>query len=278
MNNRIHDAFDTVHAEKQLKEDTKEYLFNNVYSKKKSRAHRPMRYVSAACCALLIFVFGSAGVYNVPVATISVDVNPSVEMKINLIDRVVDVVCFNSDAEEITSDLSLENMKYEKAVTTLLDSEKAAGYLEDDATVDISVAGGSKSRCNKISQTISSCTAQGYGSVNCSQATNEEVSAAAEAGLSVGKYRAYLELKKLDPEVTVDDIKNMSMRQIRDEIAALSSDTETTSVGNSNGNKNGKQQGASSSQSQTGSQNKHGSGSGSGNGKHSANQAKNQYD
>lgn len=270
MNNRIHDAFDTVHAEKQLKENTKEYLFENVYSKKKSRAHRPIRYAAAVCCAMLILVFGSAGIYNIPVATISVDVNPSVEMKINLLDRVVDVICFNSDAEEVTSDLSLENMKYEKAVTTLLDSEKEAGYLEDDATVDISVAGGSENRCNKISQNISSCTSQGYGSVNCSQATEEEVKAAGEAGLSVGKYRAYLELKELDQDITVDDIKSMTMRQIRDEIDTLSSDTTEKSSGNTNGYKNGKQQGTSASQSSTGNQKKYGSGNGTGNGKHSS--------
>lgn len=267
MSNRIYDAFDAVHAENQLKDSTKEYLFENVYSKKRSRSQRPIRYAAAVCCALLIFIFGSAGVYNVPVATISVDVNPSVEMKINLLDRVIDVVCLNSDAEEVTSDLSLANMKYEKAVTTLLDSEKEAGYLESDATVDIAVAGNSESRCNKISQNISTCTAQGYGNVNCSQATEEEVKAADEAGLSVGKYRAYLELKKLDPNVTVEDVKNMSMRQIRDKIEALSESSEETTVKTSNGYGKGKQNGAGVSENSSGNQKRYGSG----NGKHSSN-------
>lgn len=270
MSNRIHDAFDAVHADRQLKENTKEYLFENVYAKKKRPAPRPIRYAAAVCCVLLVLVFGSAGVYNIPVATISVDVNPSVEMKINLLDRVVDVICFNSDAEEVTSDLSLENMKYEKAVTTLLDSEKEAGYLKEDAAVDISVAGGNESRCSKISETISSCTAQGYGSVTCSNATEEEVKGAEEAGLSVGKYRAYLELKELDQNITVEDIKNMSMRQIRDKIEALSSGTETTSSGSSNSS-NGKHHGENVSQSSTGNQKKYGSKNGSGNGKHSSN-------
>lgn len=270
MSNRIHDAFDAVHADRQLKESTKEYLFENVYAKKKRPTPRPIRYAAAVCCVLLVLVFGSAGVYNIPVATISVDVNPSVEMKINLLDRVVDVICFNSDAEAVTSDLSLENMKYEKAVTALLDSEKEAGYLKEDAAVDISVAGGSESRCSKISETISSCTAQGYGSVTCSNATAEEVKEAEEAGLSVGKYRAYLELKELEPEVTVEDIKNMSMRQIRDRIDALTSGTETTSSASSNSS-NGKHNGENVTQSSTGNQKKYGSKNGSGNGKHSSN-------
>lgn len=276
MSNRIHDAFGAVHADRQLKENTKEYLFENVYAKKKRRPPHPMRYAAAVCCVLLVFVFGSAGVYNIPVATISVDVNPSVEMKVNLLDRVVDIICFNSEAEKIASGLSLKNMKYEEAVTTLLDSEKDAGYLGSDSAVDISVSGNSESRCSKISETINNCTSEGYGSVHCSHATEEEVSGAEEAGLSVGKYRAYLELKELDPDITVEDIQNMSMRQIRDRIDALSSGTETTSSGgqdsNSNSNSNGNKNGVAVSQSSTGHHNsEHGSGNGSGNGKHSSN-------
>lgn len=274
MSNRIHDAFDAVHADRQLKESTKEYLFEHVYAKKKRSAPRPLRYAAAVCCVLLVLAFGSAGVYNIPVATISVDVNPSVEMKVNMMDRVVDIICFNSEAEKITSDLSLKNMKYEEAVTTLLDSEKDAGYLGSDAAVDISVSGSSESRCSKISETINNCTSEGYGSVHCSHATEEEAKGAEEAGLSIGKYRAYLELKELDPEITVGDIRNMSMREIRDRIAALSSDAETTSSGNrgSGSNSNGNKNGASVSQSSTGHHNsEHGSGNGSGNGKHSSN-------
>ena len=38
--------------------------------------------------------------------------------------------------------------------------------------------------------------------------------------LSLGKYRAYLELKALDPAVTPDDIRDLSMREIRDLIDA----------------------------------------------------------
>ena len=51
--------------------------------------------------------------------------------------------------------------------------------------------------------------------------------AAHDCGLSYGKYRAYLELAALDPTVTPEEVQGMTMREIRDRIAALSGGTAT---------------------------------------------------
>lgn len=53
-----------------------------------------------------------------------------------------------------------------------------------------------------------------------------------------GKYRAYLELHALDPSVTPADIQGMTMREIRDRIAALSGDG-TVLTQNTNGSAGG---------------------------------------
>ena len=58
--------------------------------------------------------------------------------------------------------------------------------------------------------------------MHCYHADEEEITAAHEEGLSCGKYRAYLELKKLDPDVTVDEVRGMTMREIRERIETLS--------------------------------------------------------
>ena len=66
--------------------------------------------------------------------------------------------------------------------------------------------------------------------VACQSADAETLEAAAEAGLGVRKYEAYLAWKVLDPTVTPDDVRGLSMREIRSRIAALSpqGDAETT--------------------------------------------------
>ena len=78
-----------------------------------------------------------------------------------------------------------------------------------------------------------SCTT-GQSNISCHSTNMEEINEAHSAGLSVGKYRAYLELKELDPSVTIDDIRDLSMREIRDLINSYDSkDTESDDTGNS---------------------------------------------
>ena len=76
---------------------------------------------------------------------------------------------------------------------------------------------------------IQACTA-GQNNITCYAATAQEVQDAHAVGLSYGKYRAYLELQALDPSVTPDDIRDLSMREIRDRIAALSGEEEQTTT------------------------------------------------
>ena len=57
---------------------------------------------------------------------------------------------------------------------------------------------------------------------HCYRAGTDEVEAAHDCGLSYGKYRAYQELAALDPTVTPEQVADMTMREIRDRIAALS--------------------------------------------------------
>ena len=59
--------------------------------------------------------------------------------------------------------------------------------------------------------------------------------AAAEAGLSYGKYRAYLALRELDPAVTPEAVRGMSMRELRQWMEALSAGDSTDSSGGESG-------------------------------------------
>ena len=61
------------------------------------------------------------------------------------------------------------------------------------------------------------------------------LAAAAEAGLSYGKYRAYLALRELDPAVTPEAVRGMSMRELRQWMEALSAGDSTDSSGGESG-------------------------------------------
>lgn len=72
------------------------------------------------------------------------------------------------------------------------------------------------------------------GNAYCYFVTPEEVASAHETGLSCGKYRAFLELQLLDPDITPEAVQNMTMREIRELIDSLSvnSGTDTSSYRN----------------------------------------------
>ena len=142
-------------------------------------------------------------------------------------------------------------MDYTQALTRILDSDAFAPYTSEDAAVSIAVFGSDEQKSSEMLSQVETCTA-GYRNTRC-YADNMEIVAAAHAtGLSCGKYRAYLELHELDPSVTPEDIQGMTMREIRDRIAALSggnSSVQTQGTGTSSGS------------------GRHGSGAGNGKGK-----------
>lgn len=242
MDNRIHDAFDNVHAEEDLKENTRKYLSEHVYGQPVKKKLFPAKYaVCTALCLLALIFFGGYQFYTIPVAAISIDVNPSIELEVNRFDRVISVTAYNPDGEMIISQLHLKHLNYEEAITAILESGEMSGYLAAEALVDISVASQDEGRSSEMQQKISECAGHSYGNVNCHTQNSEDVKHAHEVGLSFGKYRAFQELQELDPTITAEDIKDMSMHQIREMIDACGNShseenvTETESHGHGHG-------------------------------------------
>ena len=115
-------------------------------------------------------------------------------------------------------------------VMTARDTIAANYALEAGEQPEITVVCGSM----ESARAMEDCLSQRVSSVSihCSE-NHHEVEQAHEAGLSVGKYRLLLELQKLDPAITADDIADLSMAQIRAMLEAT--DTEVTSPGHHQG-------------------------------------------
>lgn len=214
MNNRIYDAFDAVHAERGLKEKTKQYLIE----KSGRRQFLPVRYAAAcALCALFVLLGGGGyAFYMAPVAAISIDINPSMEWELNRFDRVVSVTCYNEDAQNVVLDLPLKYKKYDEAITILLTSGGMSPYLARDPEVNISVVSENAGKELEIQNRAAECAGQHCGSVSCHSGSVEERQAAQEAGVSLGKYQAFQILKELYPDITLEKVRGMCMHEIQD--------------------------------------------------------------
>ena len=262
MSGKIRDAFEGIRAEENLKSETKAFIAEKTGGYGSSRAVRgPRSYrraITLAACFLIVFLgFGGYSAYFTETAAISIDVNPSIELGVNRFDRVVSVDGLNEDGKELASQLDIKYMYYEDAINAVLASDIMTGYLSSEESVSIVVTGSDDSQTSEILSCAQQCAA-GHGNVHCYSGTWEDVEAAHEAGLSVGKYRAFLELQALDPSITAEDVHHMTMREIQDLIDSLTESSGQDSPQNGgSGSQNG---GGSGAQNGTGTHGGHGSG------------------
>lgn len=225
MNERIKSAFDSVKAEEELKEKTLRYVSSR--TEKRRPAFRAARLLPLLACLALVILAGGWAWFS-PSATISVDINPSLELWLNRFDKVVQVVGWNEDGRELASSLDLKYMDYEQALEEIMASEKVSSLLADDGVLSLAVVGDNEKQCGRLLTGLQQCTA-GQGNAYCYSADEEELEAAHSLGLSYGKYRVYLELLELGSDISPREVNDMSMRELRDMMESLSGNGETGS-------------------------------------------------
>ena len=235
MNDKWKSAFDNIHAEDELKEHTKKYLSRKVYSRRRGYPPVYRKIAAAAITLFLIFFGGGSWLYMTPTAYISIDINPSLELGINRFDRIVSVKSYNEDGENLAESFHIRFKNYNDALEEILASSDIEGYLSQDAAMSLTVAGDNETQYSEIYDTVENC-ASSHENISCHSGDTGEMHEAHEAGVSFGKYRAYLKLKEIDPSVTLDDVRDLTMREIYNRIDAYSgnqkkaeNDSETTS-------------------------------------------------
>lgn len=127
-----------------------EELFEDeVKAMPKSSGHKSWRALAAS---LAVIVVGSAAMFfglgkadigttdidghttKLPMAAntvVMLDVNPSIRLEVNDRNVVVEVDAVNSDAEKITSDISIVGKKYDEAVKVTVNAMQKNGYLTE---------------------------------------------------------------------------------------------------------------------------------------------------
>ena len=127
-----------------------------------------LRRISAVAVCLMLFISGfSVGVF-VPSkngtdvlaetdAVVYIDVNPSVELKMDGQNKVLECIAGNYDAELILSDLNLEGVDMNTALAAIVGSMYVNGYLtEDSNSILVSVDARKTERTEILLSTITS--------------------------------------------------------------------------------------------------------------------------
>ena len=259
MDERIREAFSQIRAEDALKRSTSEFIASELEKRKareKSGRAGALKAALCAAAALVVIFFGGYLYFN-PVSYISLDVNPSIELELNVFDIVVSATGYNDDGELLAGEVNLKNKKYTDAIEELLESGEISELIESGEELVFTVVSDDDV---EIAEGIRSCGGYEESNATCESASYELREEARSAGLSMGKYREYLRIAQYDPEITPEDCNDMTMRELRELAGSYESadgqdgdEAETQGETCSNGGGNGGRG--------------HGN-SGSGNGKH----------
>lgn len=224
MNKTLKELFGPIQADEALKDHTKAFLAKKTqgYTRADTGIRRYHIY-AAACACMLLVLLGGGRMYFTPTVRISIDINPSIELNINRFDRVISVNGFNEDGLALSHAFDVKYKNYAEAVEQILQYDPITALLSDDEIMTITVIGSDGQQSAEILAEVEMC-ASGHHNTYCYFALSEDVAAAHEAGLSCGKYRAFLELQLLDPDVTPETVQGMTMREIRELIESLSAD------------------------------------------------------
>lgn len=228
MNDKIKAAFETIRADEKLKNNTREFIAQKTrgYTKRRSPKYRIIPAAAAVCLAIALF----AGVklYFTPTTHINIDINPSLDLGINLFDRVISVSALNDDGKKLLETLDIKFATYDEALRRILDDQSVEALLSEDELLTVTVIETNSAQSANILSAVKDCT-NDYNNVHCHSASSAEASKARELGLSYERYLTYLELRALDPDITPEKIQSMTMREIRELTAQLTGGNESGS-------------------------------------------------
>ncbi|MBR2986409.1 MAG: hypothetical protein IKC63_00160 [Clostridia bacterium] len=189
---------------------------------KPKRAFLTVKQLSAlAACLLLVGILLFGGIRYEDYGSVCLDVNPSVELLLNRFGTVHTVICHNDDAQTLFSELALSGKSIETALPMLLDTLNTAGYLHDGAEVCLTAVSNHTGKAEKLLEKLSNeaekhAAEKGYRvSFSTQILTKEEREYLKEIGVSPAKYRLIHSILSLDSSYTFDELKNLSMKDLR---------------------------------------------------------------
>ncbi len=138
VSNSVPDVLDDIILKCEEKRGfSKNMKTKEVNIEKKSFFLTP-KFIGGACAAVLLLgIVGFTGVnqynrYFSVDSIIELDVNPSIELKVNKDEKVIDAIALNDEAKKVLDGMDLEKVDLDVAVNAIIGSMTKNGYLTVD--------------------------------------------------------------------------------------------------------------------------------------------------
>lgn len=151
---------------------------------------------------------------------VGVDVNPSIEIQVNNMDRVVAVRALNDDAIPVISGIGYKQVKVQNVVNALMGSLYQHGYLQDaESAILITVENQNKTKAarleNKlvieVKDLVGMPSSQVYSQVLPREVMEEE---AGSLEVSMGILHLAIEARKLNPQMGMEELVRLPLNEL----------------------------------------------------------------
>ena len=197
----------------------------------KKMANRKWTSLIAACLAVMLL--GGGGVFyqraNAVASVVSLDVNPSIELKVNRSEKVLSCTPLNEDAKAILADMSngadLKGAKLDVAVNAIVGSLVRNGYLDSiSSAIMISVEDKNTARAEKLQRELTSTvdgvlqTSEAKAAVLTQTLTQDagREQQARENNISTGKAALVNHVLALNSALKFDELAKLSVEELKD--------------------------------------------------------------
>ena len=187
--------------------------------------------LAAACLALVLL--GSGGIFyqqaHAVASVVSLDVNPSIELKVSKSEKVLVCTPLNEDAKAILADMGdgadLKGAKLDVAVNAIVGSLVRNGYLNSiSSAIMISVEDNDTARAEKLQRELTSTvdgvlqTSEAKASVLTQTLTQDAglEQQARENSISTGKAALVNRVLALNPALKFDALAKLSVEELKD--------------------------------------------------------------
>ena len=200
----------------------------NMETKKTTK--RKWTSLIAACLAVMLL--GGGLFYqqaNAVASVVSLDVNPSIELKVNRSEKVLVCTPLNEDAKAILADMSngadLKGAKLDVAVNAIVGSLVRNGYLDSiSSAIMISVEDKDAARAEKLQRELTSAvdgvlqTSEAKAAVLTQTLTQDAAreQQARENNISTGKAALVNRVLAINPSLKFDALAKLSVEELKD--------------------------------------------------------------
>ena len=201
----------------------------NMTTRKPARKRWPA--LIAACLAVMLL--GGGGVFyqqaNAVASVVSLDVNPSIELKVSRSEKVLACAPLNDDAKTVLADMGggadLKGAKLDVAVNAIVGSLVRNGYLNSiSSAIMISVEDKDTARAEKLQRELTSAvdgvlqTSDAKASVLTQTLTQDAAreQQARENSISTGKAALVNRVLGINPSLKFDALAKLSVEELKD--------------------------------------------------------------